>query len=416
VKRWDGKSESGKVVFETPEKPGRIVVDSNDEIMDNNLLNNGRRRLEFKPDLPFMRYVFMPGDAYVVLWRPDLGYNNIDGLRLGVRTQTSYRAFYNNLTLLLDFGFLSKAVDGMIGYSHPLRRSNLRNRYAFFARKIEGRFEADARLQFQALRSLTAVSEAEWQIGLNYSDLLNRDYTFRTLANDTGEVKLQEWEDRKILLAYLQANARFGRRRFSGETQWRVERALPSSEFRFTKNSGKIAARYRLPGSWARVQGNAGTSFGPDRLPLQDLFHGEGADARTRFRNDKLRTAGEWTGGAHRLVEGGGNLRGYTGTPLLAEKYATFNLELGSTFNIAGLSPFLFYDRGVIWPTRDTQSLTRADAGAALSFGGSQARLFGVGFLSEFSFRIYFPLWLSHSLPGEKQQQYRWYFALGRVL
>jgi hypothetical protein len=416
MKRWDGKSESGKVVFETPEKPGRIVVDPNDEIMDNNLLNNGRRRLEFKPDLPFMRYVFMPGDAYVVLWRPELDYNSIDGFRLGMRTQTSYRAFYNNLTLQFDYGFLSKTLDGMIGYSHPLRRGNLRNRYAISARKAEGRFEADARLRFQALHSLTPVSEAEWQIGLNYSDLLNRDYTFRTVANDTGKVKLQEWDDRKILLAYLQANARFGRRRFSGETQWRVESALPSSESRFTKISGKLAARYRLPGLWARVQGNAGTSLGPDRLPLQDLFHGEGADARTRFRSDKLKTFGEWTGGAHRLVEGGGNLRGYTGTPLLAEKYATFNLEIGPTFNIAGLSPFLFYDRGVLYRTRGAESLTRANAGAALNFGGSQARWFGVNFLSEFSFRIYFPFWLSHPLPGEKQRQYRWYFALGKAL
>jgi hypothetical protein len=351
-----------------------------------------------------------------VLWRPDLGYNTIDGLRLGVRTQTSYRAFYNNLMLQLDYGFLSKTLDGMIGYSHPLHRGNLRNRYAILARKVEGRFEADARLQFQALRSLTSVSDAEWQVGLNYSDLLNRDYTFRILANDTGKVKLQEWDDRKILSAYLQANARFARRRLSGETQWRVESALPSSESRFTKVSGKIAARYRLPGLLARVQGNAGTSFGPDRLPLQDLFRGEGADARTRFRNDKLRTAGEWTGGAHRLVEGGGNLRGYTGTPLLAEKYATFNLELGPTFNIAGLSSFLFYDRGVLYPTRGAKSLTRADAGAALSFGGSPARLLGVSFLSEFSFRIYFPFWLSHPLPGEKKQQYRWFFALGKSL
>lgn len=416
VQRWDGKSASGKVIFETAQKPGRIVVDPNDQIMDTNLLNNGRRRLNFKPDLPFMRYIFMPGDAYVVLWRPDLGYNRVDGLRLGVRTQTSYRALYNNLTLQLDYGFLSHEIDGIIGYNHPLRRSHLRNRYFLLARKMEGRFEADARLQFHALRSLTTNTEAEWQIGANYSHLLNSRYTFRVVANDTGKIKTQEWDKQKILFAYLQTSGRFTRGRLAGETLWRVESALPASASRFTKISGKMAAHYRLPGLWMRLQGNLGTSFGPERLPLQDLFHGEGADARTRFRNDKVKTSSEWDGGSHRLAEGGGNLRGYTGMPLLAEKYATFNLELGTRFNIAGLSPFWFYDRGALWPDRDAQSLQRANAGVALNFGGSRARLFGATLLSAVSFRIYFPYWLSHPLPGEKKQQYRWYFALGRPL
>jgi hemolysin activation/secretion protein len=217
-------------------------------------------------------------------------------------------------------------------------------------------------------------------------------------------------------LAYLQAEAHFSHRRFAGETQWRGEIALPNSDARFSKISGRAAINYRLPGLQARWQGNLGTSFGPDRLPLQDVFHGEGAEAKTRFQNDKVKTIGDWTTGAHRLVEGGGNLRGYTGTPLLSERYATFNLELSPAMQILGLSPFIFYDRGAIWPTRDANSLTRANAGAALSFGGSPSRLFGAALFSELAFRVYFPLWLSHPLPGEEQRQFRWYFALGKSL
>jgi len=416
VQRWDGKSEFGKVVFETPEKPGRVVVDPNDQILDNNLLNNGRRRLEFKPDLPFMRFVHMPGDAYLVLWRPEIGYNAVDGLRLGLRTRTSYRAFYNNLTLQLEYGFLSQAVDGMMAYSQPLRRSNVGNRYTLMARKNEGRFEAEANLRLQSWRSITSSTGTVWQLGVNFSRLLDEAYTFRKLENDTGKVKLQEWENKKILLAYLQAEAHFSHRRLAGETQWRSEIALPNSDARFSKISGRAAINYRLPGLQTRWQGNFGTSFGPDRLPLQDAFHGEGAEARTRFRHDRVKTSGDWSVGAHRLVEGGGNLRGYTGTPLLAEKYATFNLELGPSLNLAGLSPFIFYDRGAIWPARDANSFTRANAGVALNFGGSPSRLFGATLFSELAFRVYFPLWLSHPLPGEEQRQFRWYFALGKSL
>jgi hypothetical protein len=416
AQRWDGKSESGKVAFETAEKPGRVVVDPNDQIMDNNLLNNGRRRLEFKPDLPFMRFVHMPGDAYLVLWRPEIGYNSVDGLRLGARTRTSYRAFYHNLTLQLEYGFLSQTVDGTMAYSQPLRRSNVGNRYTLIARKNEGRFEAEANVRWQSWRSVASSNGKVWQAGMNFSRLLDAAYTFHKLANDTGKVKLQEWEDKKILLAYLQAEAHFGQRRFSGAALWRAEAALPQSEARFSKISGRVALDYRLPGLRTRLQGNFGTSFGPDRLPRQDVFHGEGADARTRFRNDIVKTLDDWNPGAHRLVEGGGNLRGYTGTPLLAERYATFNFELTPSIKIAGLSPFLFYDGGAIWPTRDANSLARANAGAALSFGGSQSRLFGATLFSNLAFRVYFPLWLSHPLPGEKPRQFRWYFALGKSL
>ncbi|MDZ7343574.1 MAG: M1 family aminopeptidase [candidate division KSB1 bacterium] len=416
AQRWDGKAESGKVVFETAEKPGRVAVDPHDQILDNNLLNNGRRRLEMKPDLPFMRYWYVPNDAYLVLWRPDLGYNLQDGFRLGLQARTSYRAFYHNLTLKLNYGFLSQTVDGAIAYSHPLRRKNVANRYAFLVRKVEGRFETDAHLEFRSSRSLTSAGGLQWHLGVNYSNLLDEVYTYREVANDTGKVKLPEWEDRDILFAYLRAETYFGDHRLNGEAKLQIETTLPESDSRFSKISGRAEVSYRRWGMRGLVRGNAATSFGPDPLPLQDLFHGEGAEARTRFRHDKAKTGGDWLAFPHRLVEGGGNLLGYTGTPLLAERYATFNLTLGPTATVAGFSLFAFYDRGAIWPTRDAVSQIRADAGLAFSFGGEQTRWFGSELFSELALRFYFPLWLSHPLPGEKNWQFRYYFALGKAL
>ncbi|MGH7492517.1 MAG: M1 family metallopeptidase [bacterium] len=417
VQRWDGKDATGKLVFETAEKPKSVAVDPNDQIMDNNLLNNGRRRLIFKPDLPFMRFVYMPGDAYLVRWRPNVGYNRQDGLRLGLRTQTSYRAFYHNLTLQADYGFLSHEIDGTVAYNHPWQQKNVGNRYGLLARKVEGRFEADAHLQIQAASGLISESGTKWQVGVNYSRLLDGDYTYRELASDTGTVRLEEWEEATMTFAYVAARGHFGRESFGGETKWRAEIALPQSHRRFSKIAGYAQGHYRRFGLESRVRLNAATSFGPDALPLQDIFHGEGADARTRFRNDKVKTGGDWLAFKHRLVEGGGNLRGYTGTPLLVEKFATFNLELGPTHTfIGGLKLFGFYDRGLLWQTRHSSSFWRANAGAALSFGDSQARLFGSEVLANLSFRVYFPFWVSHPLPGERKEQMRWYVALGKSL
>jgi hypothetical protein len=417
VQRWDGKDESGKVVFETAEKPGRVAVDPNDQIMDNNLLNNGRRRLIFKPDLPFMRFVYMPGDAYLVRWRPTLGYNRQDGFRLGLRTQTSYRAFYHNLTLQADFGFLSHEFDGTIAYNHPLRQKNVGNRYGIMARKVEGRFEADAHLRLQAASGLISERSTKWQVGVNHSRLLDRGYTYREVASDTGKVKLEEWDDVTMTFAYLQASAYSGRENLGGETRWRAEIALPQSDRHFSKIAGYVQGHFQRLGLEVRLRLNAATSFGPDALPLQDVFHGEGADARTRFLNDKVKTGGDWLAFPRRLVEGGGNLRGYAGTPLLVEKLATFNFELEpANALLGGLKLFGFYDRGLLWPTRHSSSFTRANAGAALSFGNSQARFFGSELLANLSFRVYFPFWVSHPLPGEEKQQMRWYVALGKGL
>jgi hypothetical protein len=92
TKRWDGKAESGIVVFDTPQKPEAVSIDPQNRILDNNPLNNSRPRFDFKLDLPFMQFLHMPADAIVTLWRPTIGYNDVDGLRLGLRTRSRSRS------------------------------------------------------------------------------------------------------------------------------------------------------------------------------------------------------------------------------------------------------------------------------------------------------------------------------------
>jgi len=416
TRRWDGQAESGVVVFETPREPNGVAVDPQNRILDNNPLNNSKPRMVFKPDLPFMQLIHMPPDAIVTLWRPTLGYNDIDGLRLGVRTRSSYRAFYHNLTLQLDYAFKSHAVDGKIAYDHPLRRTNMLNRYGFLARKFEGRFETDAHFVWRGASGIISASGSKIQVGVNYSGLLDADYTYRDVENDTGKTRYDEWDDVNIFLSYVEASGQLGGRRHDVNAILRVETALPLGDRQFTKASGRVELNYRFAGLTWRGRGNVATALGPDDLPLQDKFHGEGADARTRFRNDIVKTAGDWGVSSRQQVDGGGFLRGYTGTPLLAEKYATFNIEIGPSATLAGFSLFGFYDRGALWPTRDGGSFTRSDAGIAISFGGGQSRFLGGALGSGFSARFYISFYLSDPLPGEKKKQYRYYFTLGKSL
>ncbi len=416
TKRWDGQAESGAVVFETLKEPNAVAVDPQNRILDNNPLNNTKPRLVFKPDLPFMQLIHMPPDAIVTLWRPTLGYNDIDGLRLGLRTRSSYRAFYHNLTLQLDYAFKSHAVDGKIAYDHPLRRNNMLNRYGFLARKFEGRFETDAHVVWRGSGGIISASGSRVQVGVNYSGLLDADYTFREVDNDTGKTRYEEWDDVNVFAPYVEAFGQVGGRRYDVNAMARFETALPLGDRQFTKLSGRVELSYRFLGLAWRGRSSVATAFGSDDLPLQDKFHGEGADARTRFRNDIVKTGGDWGVSSRQQVDGGGFLRGYTGTPLLAEKYATFNIEIGPSATLAGFSLFGFYDRGALWPTRNGDSYTRSDAGVAIAFGGAQSRFLGGSLGAGFSARFYIPFYLSDPLPGEKKKQYRYYFTLGRSL
>jgi hypothetical protein len=413
VQRWDGKAKADTLVFETKTKPKAVRVDPEDRVMDRNLLNNGRRRLELKPDLPLMRLIHMPGDAYLVLWKPLLDYNKIDGVRLGLRTSGSYRAFYNNLTLEFMLGAASHELDGKIAYHHPLRRSNLLTRYHVLARKHAGRLEADAHLEFNGSNGIMTSNSRSLEIGFNYSDLLDEAYTYREVRNDTGTARLEEWEDVRQFFSYVNAKLRLGGKNFDVDARTRAEQAW--RDMSFTKLAGRVETEYKNFGVSLRTRFNAATALGRDRLPRQDLFHAEGASPRERFMNGVLDTRGGVLASSRRYVEGGGYLRGYAGLPLPAEKFLTANFELG---NRGSLRTFAFYDIGKLWPQRDAEAQTRADAGLGFSFLGNKSRLFGgnLALFSNLSARLYFPLWLSDPPLREKQTQWRWYFALGKSL
>ncbi len=419
VQRWDGKAETGRVVFRTREKPGKVRIDPRDRILDSNRLNTEKPRLEFRPDWPLLKYIHMPNDAILVLWRPLLDYNDHDSFRLGLRTSSSYRAFYHNVTLEFMFGFGSTELDGKVAYSNPLSHKSLLNRYEIMVRKNEGRFETDAHLDLNGSNGILASSGRSLRVGLNFSALLNSAYTFREVASDTGTFRFDEWDDLDILLAYASGRTFLEHGAFKTELRLRAETALPGGDAQFTKLQSRLVLETKALGLRGRVRGNFATSFGPDRLPRQDQFHGEGAAARERFQNDIVKTGDSLQSFHRRYVEGGGFLRGYAGQPLPAERYTTVNLELGTARPLfLGFKFFGFYDAGRVWTTRSQPSFTRYDAGVGFSLFGSAFKLFGGNLpLGEsLSVKVLFPLWLSDPLPGEKHTQFRWYLAIGRAL
>jgi len=419
VERWSGQERVGRVVVETRRKPKHVRVDPDDRIMDANQLNNRPLRLELRFDLPLLKYLYQPPDALLVLWRPLVRINTPDKLRLGLGTRSSYRAFYHNVTAEASVGLATADFDFRLGYHHPLSRKNLFNRYYLMARKIEGRFEADAHLEFKGADAILGSSGRSLSVGVNYSTLLNDAYTLREVVNDTGRVKFQEWEDAAVVLAYLEGQLTHTfAQRLQTQMRVRIHSALPGGDARFTKLSARLQVAYE-PLNWrVLVRGTAGTSFGPDRLPLQDQFRVEGAAPRERLMNDVAPTGTALTTFGHRYLPGQGYLRGYAGQPLPAERFASVNLEIGLRRAFIPLRPFAFFDHGWIWPTRDAAPETRSDAGFGLALLGEGLNLFGgnLGLGETLSIKFWFPLWLSHPPPGQAQTQFRWYVSFGKAL
>ena len=419
IKRWEGKAKSGTVSFRTAKKPGAVKVDPDDQILDGNRLNNARPRLEVRPDFPLLRYVHMPGDAILVLWRPLLGHTGHDGLRLGLHGESSYRAFYHKLSASFQVGLASRELDGAVSYSNPLNRTNLLNRYRLKLRKNEGRFEADLHVEFNGSRGILAAQTGRRiRFGLNYSDLLNNAYTFQDVRSDTGVVHFDEWENVSVLLTYLDSKTQWRLGPFATETRFRAEFGLPGGDAQFGKIHGRLTAAAKFAGLKSTVRGNLATSLGPDDLPLQDQFRADGAGARDRFQNDILKTGDAVLAFSRRFVEGGGFLRGYVGQPLFAEKYATLNLEIETTKSLTIVKPFAFFDTGKVWLVETGKSIHRSDAGVGLTLLASQLPLFGgnLALFENLSAKLVFPVWLSKPLPGEKQARFRWYFTLGKSL
>ena len=419
VKRWAGKEQQATISIETPTRPKAVKVDPNNSILDNNMMNNGSLAFEFKPDLPMLKYIHMPSDAYLVLWRPIIGYNDIDGARIGLRTRGSYRTFFSNVHAELSFGLKNGAPNGKLAWSHPLRRSNLMNRYSLSAQKQNGIVSIDTHISLAGSDGIISTSGRSLQFGVNYTDVTNTDYYFREVASDSGVIASTSWEGGRTAFAYADASWRFEKGILNTKFFVNATASLPGYEATFSQISGKIRNSIEKSKLRLTFQANAGTFFNKNRIPLQDQFHVEGASARQRFMHNSMSAGSDITVFKHRFVEGGANLRGYQGQPMAITRYQSLNIELGLKEPIGIIPRFgVFYDLGRVTPQGDSASKTLSNAGFHMGLFDANSPFLGgnIPLFEGLTVRAYFPIWLSQPLPGREKKEFRWYVSIGKAL
>lgn len=427
--RWDGKAKNGTVQFVTEVEPRHAALDPNDQIMDKSRLGQGTMRVEFIPEYPRL-WNYNPPDAYVVTYKPSFYYNDIDGMRLGVRFNGQYRNT-RRLGLGAWYGPNSSELDGRFSFGnsfHPHWN------YQTSLAKLEGRLIGDVSLRGSWSRGMFTPPTYNLTIGANYAELPTEDtkYAFRRVEVNDAIVATPTWSTGKVNQAYLNFNV---------NPRGVIWQSLLSYEIRHANSAlGSDAEFTRLQGGlrfWIPTSRGDGLYFRifhgtflrqEDDKPIQHLFYAFDATPFEQFDSFYLRSRGALPAEAHYHRPGGGNLRGYFDQPERAGKsLLAANIELRKVQRLPVLGKLLapvlgnstlaaFFDGGHLKNLQD-ESQTLADAGLGITFNKTVPDAWYSFILgTNYTIRLDLPLWVSRPRANEDELKFRYVLSFQQAL
>ena len=428
VQRWDGREKSGTLTFRTSQQPKQVVLDPDNAVMDHNLMGQGQMKLEIYPEYPRMFY--NPPDAYVVTWKPNFWYNDVDGLRSGIRFNGSYRNNYN-FSLQTWFGAESKKLDGTLKYS-PKGGFQQGSNYTIYGGRMEGRSFGTFGLTWNKGKYLFQGPQHRVNIGYTFTRLDDPAYAFTEYDVDGKTVAMQNWSAGDD--GFIDAGYRVNPRGISWQSdlQFNVRAGASAlgSDVDFTRLDADVKLWWPGQAVGVYLRGYAGAFVGnKDDLPVQHTFSAFGADYHEQFLNSRLsRSRGAFFTEAHYHKPGGGNLRGFYDRPeLLGDQIVSANLELRKNVKLPVLDQLLirrflgstemtlFGDVGSI--SQNDKSETLADAGIGFYFQKNlpdKWYTFITG--TSYRVRIDFPVWVNEPLGSDDNLKFRYVLSFERAL
>jgi hypothetical protein len=424
-KRWDGFGDSGKILFETASRPGWVELDPADEILDISRFNNQPVRAELTFAYPNMSY--LPRKAYLLTWRPEGWYNKVDQLRLGGRLKGRQ---YTEKTgeLGLWYGTQSKELDARFRILSRLRPLGDRASGTFTLQKLEGRFEIDAHLSFDKAKYLALPPTNNLRIGFNHTHLIDPGYTLKTFtATDTVLATWQKGNVNKLYLRYA-VDPR-GMRWFSSfNFGWDTVQKDWGSDATYNMLFSDTRLWLRTTAHSLAVRLYAAKLFQPQNALLQDFLFLDAANPRDQYRRLYLRSHDALPTGFNYHLPGGGNMRGYLGSPIYGNEILASNIEISRQFRKRriqrgthpwSVQPTLTLFGDIAWlnsPIAGTQFY--ADAGIGFRF----EHLLPDRWLTlltggrDLIIRLDFPVWVNEPVAGQKSLRFRWLFGFEQVI
>lgn len=385
--------------------------------------------------------------SYELLPAPDLWYNDVDGIRLGIRLKGQVPGTFEDGPHRLDGGvWLSTWIPELpvsyyLSYTEPIPR------WSDFGSEASAQAISSIRTGYS--RHGLGINK-RWQQGFDEQQYREISFftTFESRFDDEYTAFPSLWSDRDHLITSLTAEIQkqnsLGRLNIqaSGGLQWNED----------TFSYGTLTAVQRIPfnDKWGiRVRGFAGSAT--KNTSPEFLFSRSTGPAIQRLRNGVTRAKGTipqpWMESGNLQIAGGANLRGYTSRdvqvfsnqscvdcetvfssvpPNLHRAITAFNAEFDYPNPVGVLFNKIPYASDFI----DFRSYVFADAGSTLGSGNSSSKLTGdagagfsvslnipdyLGKPRGFVLRYEIPFWLSDPQNGDSFS-YRSLVGFGAVI
>lgn len=454
---WDSKLQTDYTATLTlPEKPVEITIDPSKRLADINELNNTipmpiQVKFDSKTERPIDRR------NYTILWRPNIGYNNFDGIKLGVHTEGSYARTHHRIGL--DFWINTTLGKWAIRPQNSPERMLDRNDWASFRFSYETpttKLSPQSSIRIDA-RYLDGVALAAMRWSKQISNTLNIHLTgksmlrYRQDKDNYNYFTAMQWNTNQYTNTSLQGEAIYTTAMARNVFQ-RTSLTLRSSILSLADYS-YLAAEHKEAINWKKIQlqwriyGRLGTS-NSTYIPTESLLNAGGASGEEMLENGLMRSVsffpdyftpssqnGFIQEFSHLHYGGGLNMRGYsfrmyaTGDDGYIYPISNSNsgASINTEINFEKLSPikfrklartldiktYLFGDIGTISNfDLNLFEMSKAplllDAGAGIS--ASWKRFWVLSGLRPLTFRFDMPLYLSHPAIGDggDRFQFRW--------
>ncbi|MEX2641669.1 MAG: hypothetical protein WD266_13350 [Balneolales bacterium] len=376
--------------------------------------------------------------AYEVLAAPDVWYNDVDGIRVGVRLRGQEPGSFLDGNHRMDFGLWlgtrlpDNPVSYYLSYTQPIS--------AITDFGSEGSFNLFTSIR-EGLHNHGAGIKKRWQPGFNEFDFTEASVFLSTHYRFDDEYTHYPvlWQDEVVVRAVTryerQKENQFGFYNLEGS----FTAGLPVETDFFSQVQASYEQEFLFSPDFALL-GRAFVATATDYLP--DEYYHQTALAPaldwtlSGFTRSKGTIPNPWLNRGLVHIGGGANLRGYTarnidaaqdGLPVLLSNIASLNFELRypnpiervfANIPVLGefldLHSYLFYDTGAPFDYDDGFGSSLSDAGAGFML--SLLIPDYVGRQRGFKFRYEIPFWLSDPAGGDDNVEFRSLISIGAVI
>ncbi len=400
----DGVSREIEKSYSFDSQPKSVSINPDNEILDIYQLNNnssGTKKLAIEN--PWRSE--WPRASRLIEFVPIGWYNDIDGIKAGLRLKSSYDGEYNRLILQGMYSEKSEAIDVYLKYSHPvgwLGQESTLNLEGFYR---EGRQGGSFVLDKIQRKSLSDPMPRYWQLRVDYYDLFDDSYVYPGTYEEGTNVKIGVGFELAPKMDILATSLKFD-----------FDTSLWGSEDKYEKFS--LDARIWPTdnfGLWLKPKLRLWFGSSAVDPPEQEKLSLAGAGILEKQQYFWLRSVGAFPEDYYNnwVLPGNSNLRGYFDGNYAFKKSFALNAELGIPFwvprflrnSMRGRQLYLFYDAGAILDTRPFEALpTDLAESLAHDFFESWMQDFGIG-VKVWVIKAEVPLWLSHpELSGEEEK------------